>query len=93
MNETGSFPGQPWLWLYTMWYQVPPMNSSSNGDIEVWAIMMALTLLLALVPFIPGLRSIPRRIGIYRLIWRHHYRSLGPDVLSQMPPGRTPSRR
>jgi hypothetical protein len=55
--------------------------------------MMALTLLLALVPFIPGLRSIPRRIGIYRLIWRHHYRSLGPDVLSQMPPGRTPSRR
>jgi hypothetical protein len=93
MNETGNFPGQAWLWLYTMWYQVPPMNSSSNGDIEVWAIMMALTLLLALVPFIPGLRSIPRRIGIYRLIWRHHYRSLGPDVLSQMPPGRTPSRR
>ncbi|MFZ2056007.1 MAG: hypothetical protein WAV54_01170 [Acidimicrobiales bacterium] len=93
MNETGNFPGQAWLWLYTMWYQVPPMNTSHNGDIEVWAIMMALTLLLALVPFIPGLRSIPRRIGIYRLIWRQHYRSLGPDVLSQMPPGRTSSRR
>ena len=46
MNETGNFPGQPWLWLYTFWYQVAPMNSSSNGDVEVWAIMMALTLLL-----------------------------------------------
>ena len=40
MNETGNFPGQAWLWLYTLWYQVPPMNSSSNGDVEVWAIMM-----------------------------------------------------
>ena len=20
MNETGSYPGQPWLWLYQMWY-------------------------------------------------------------------------
>ena len=93
MNETGNFPGQAWLWLYTLWYQVPPMNQSSNGDVEVWAIMMALTVLLALVPFIPGLRSIPRWLGIYRLIWRSHYRSLGPEILSQMPPGRQPLRR
>jgi hypothetical protein len=76
MNETGNYPGQAWLWLYTLWYQVPPMNSSSNGGVEVWAIMMGLTVLLALVPFIPGLRSIPRWTRIYRLIWRRHYRSL-----------------
>jgi hypothetical protein len=76
MNETGSYPGQAWLWLYTMWYQVPPMNQSSNGDIEVWAIMMALTIILALVPFIPGLRSIPRWTRVYRLIWRRHYRAI-----------------
>ena len=31
MNETGNFPGQAWLWLYTLWYQVPPMNTSSSG--------------------------------------------------------------
>ncbi len=43
MNETGNYPGQAWLWLYTLWYQIPPMNSSSNGDLDVWAIMMALT--------------------------------------------------
>ncbi len=60
MNETGSYPGQAWLWLYTLWYQVPPMNSSSNGDLQVFSIMIILTVLLALVPFIPGLRSIPR---------------------------------
>jgi hypothetical protein len=93
MNETGNFPGQAWLWLYTMWYQVPPMNTSSNGDVEVWAIMMALTLLLALLPFIPGLRSIPRWLGVYRLIWRDHYRSLGPDIVLQLPSGGHPPDR
>ncbi len=76
MNETGNYPGQAWLWLYTLWYQVPPMNSSSSGDLQVWAIMMLLTLGLVLLPFIPGLRSIPRWTRIYRLIWRQHYRDL-----------------
>ncbi len=76
MNETGNFPGQAWLWLYTLWYQVPPMNASSSGDLQVWAIMMILTLGLVLLPFIPGLRSIPRWSRVYRLIWRQHYRQL-----------------
>ena len=76
MNETGNYPGQAWLWLYTMWYQVPPMNTSANGDLEVWAIMMVLSLGLILLPFIPILRSIPRWTRVYRLIWRRHYREL-----------------
>jgi hypothetical protein len=75
MNETGNYPGQAWLWLYTFWYQVPPIKTSPNGDLEVWSIMMVLTALLVLLPFIPGLRSIPRLTGVYRLIWRRHYRS------------------
>jgi hypothetical protein len=74
MNETGSWPGQPWLWLYTLWYQVPPMSTSSNGDAEVMAIMTVLSLLLIAVPFIPGLRDIPRKLKIYKLIWRYHYK-------------------
>ncbi len=73
MNETGNYPGQAWLWLYTMWYQVAPMNSSSNGDLEVWVIMMVLSLGLILLPFIPILRSVPRWTKVYRLIWRRHY--------------------
>jgi hypothetical protein len=75
MNETGNYPGQAWLWLYTLWYQVPPMSTSASGDLQVWALMMLLTLLLLLVPFIPGLRSIPRWSRVYRIIWREHYRS------------------
>jgi hypothetical protein len=82
MNETGSFPGQAWLWLYTLWYQVPPMNSSPNADLQVWAIMMGLTVLLVFLPFIPGLRSIPRWSRVYRLIWRVHYQDLKSGALS-----------
>ena len=26
MNETGSYPGQAWLWLYALWYQVEPIQ-------------------------------------------------------------------
>ncbi|HET8989873.1 MAG TPA: hypothetical protein VFN59_02080 [Acidimicrobiales bacterium] len=77
MNETGNYPGQAWLWLYTFWYQVPPFASSANADVQVWGLMMLFSLLLLLVPFIPGLRSIPRWTRVYRLIWRDHYRSQG----------------
>lgn len=75
MNETGSYPGQAWLWLYTMWYQVKPYSTSTNADVEVMATMIVLTLALALVPFIPGLRAIPEKVGIYKLIWKDYYRS------------------
>ena len=81
MNETGSYPGQAWLWLYTLWYQVEPFKSSENADILVMLVMGALSLAFICIPFIPGVRSIPRRIPIYRLIWREHYRS------SAAPPG------
>ncbi len=75
MNETGNYPGQAWLWLYTFWYQVSPFNASGNGDVLVWGVMMVLSAGLLLTPFIPGLRSIPRKTRVYRLIWREHYRS------------------
>ncbi len=73
MNETGSYPGQSWLWLYTFWYQIKPFNTSENADILVVLVMTVLSLAFILVPFIPGVRSIPRWIPVYRLIWREHY--------------------
>ncbi|MHB8507097.1 MAG: hypothetical protein ACYDGR_00410 [Candidatus Dormibacteria bacterium] len=73
MNETGLYPGQTWLWLFTFWYQVPPINTAPNGDLLVMAIMVVLTTLLILVPFLPGVRSIPRVVPIHRLIWRKYY--------------------
>jgi hypothetical protein len=77
MNETGSYPGQSWLWLYTVWYQIEPFKASKNADILVLLVMTVLSLALICIPFIPGVRSIPRRIPLYRLIWREHYRSQG----------------
>ena len=74
MNETGNYPGQPWMWLYTFWYQVPPFATSDNADAQVWGLMMLLTLALLLAPFIPGVRSLPRLIPIHRLVWRDYYR-------------------
>ena len=70
MNETGSYPGQSWLWLYTFWYQVPPFLGSSNADLGVVLTVTVMSLALLLIPFIPGLRDIPYWIPIHRLIWR-----------------------
>ena len=77
MNETGSYPGQVWLWLYTFWYQIAPFNTSDNADALVMAIMGVLSLGLILIPFIPGVRDIPRWVPIYRFIWRDYYREQG----------------
>ncbi len=74
MNETGSYPGQVWLWLYTFWYQIKPFSTSANADVLVMAAMGLLSLAFVLVPFLPGVRDLPRWIPIYKLIWREHYR-------------------
>ena len=82
MNETGQYPGQTWLWLFSFWYQVPPFTSDTgflglngeNADLGIIILMMVLTIALALVPFIPILRDIPRWLPIHRLIWRQYYR-------------------
>jgi hypothetical protein len=70
MNETGSYPGQPWLWLYTLWYQVPGFDNSANVDLIAIYLTGAATLLLLAVPFVPGVRDIPRFIPVHRLIWK-----------------------
>lgn len=75
MNETGSYPGQPWLWLYTLWYQVRPFKNSANVDLMAIYLTGAATLLLLAVPRLPGLRDIPRWIPVHRLIWRNWNRS------------------
>jgi hypothetical protein len=87
MNETGRYPGQAWLWLYTFWYQVKPFSTSDNADALVWGLMALLTLVLVAVPFIPGLRSIPRLVPIHRLIWRQHYRQ---QRVAAAPPSASP---
>jgi Cytochrome b(N-terminal)/b6/petB len=75
MNETGSYPGQPWLWLYTLWYQIPRFGASANVDMIAIFWTGVGTILLLLIPFIPGLRDIPRLIPLHKLVWRRYYRS------------------
>ncbi len=70
MNETGSYPGQPWLWLYDLWYQVPGFRSSTNVDLIAIYMTGVATILLLCVPLVPGLRDIPRYLPIHRLVWR-----------------------
>lgn len=35
MNETGRYPGQAWLWLFQMWYQIPPYNLDQRRPARV----------------------------------------------------------
>lgn len=91
MNETHNYPGQSWLWLYTMWYQVPPFSTTAaaNADALIWLLMAVLTLLLVIFPFIPFVNRLPYRLGVHRLIWREYYRAVrdtrGKEALLQKP--------
>jgi len=76
MNETGSYPGQVWLWLYTFWYQIEPFKSSASGDLDVMLVMGLLSALFVCIPLLPGVRDLPRRLPVYKLIWKEHYRSV-----------------
>jgi hypothetical protein len=83
MNETGNFPGQEWLQPFSFWYQLPIFNSeattgpaatlTANADIYIFAIIAVMMLVLILIPFIPGLRSLPRWIPLHKLVWRDYY--------------------
>jgi hypothetical protein len=74
-HETGRYPGAWWLWPYTFLYQIPPMSTSDNGDLQVGVIMSVLFLFLLFVPFIPPVNRIPRWLGFYKIIWRDWYQS------------------
>ena len=99
MNETGSYPGQAWLWLYTFWYQIKPFSTSGNADALVWGAHDA-----AHPRARPGAvhpRPASSRAGsrVHRLIWRDYYRSrrtaaaaeLTPAAPSPAPPPAMPS--
>jgi hypothetical protein len=92
MNETGSYPGQPWLWLFQMWYHVHGWDTDANVDLIAIYMTGLATLLLLFIPFIPGLRDIPRWIPVHRLIWRDWNKQAmtGPEPGSKPEPGPKP---
>ncbi len=92
MNETGNYPGQAWLWLYTMLYQIPPYTTAWAANTDALAIVTVtiLTLILMFLPWIPGLNRLPRYLKVYRLIWKDFYREQRDNASSQPPvPGPT----
>lgn len=92
MNETHNYPGQSWLWLYTMWYQVPPFSTTAaaNADALVWLLMAVLTLGLVIFPFLPFLNRLPYHLGVHRLIWRAYYRDVRAPPGTAAPTGAHP---
>ncbi|MHB1712402.1 MAG: hypothetical protein ACYCV7_13550 [Acidimicrobiales bacterium] len=74
MNELWSYPGQFWLVLYAAPYHIPAIASSSSGDLWVGTIVIAIGMILQLLlPWIPGLRDIPRLIPFYKVAYRRYY--------------------
>src|SRR5579875_2744360 len=78
--------------LYTLWYQVPGLDSSKNIDLIAIYLTGAATVLLLLVPFLPGLRDIPRWVPIHRLVWRDWNRLGAGEGLSAAEPMATGGR-
>jgi hypothetical protein len=90
MNETGNYPGQAWLWLYTLFYQIPPYTTAWAANIDALAVLSVtiLSLLMLFLPWIPGLNRLPRALKVYRVIWRDYYRERGgpPPAAPVSPP-------
>jgi len=84
VNSSGSFPGQFWLTGFSFWYQVDPFKSSSNGDALAFGALGILTLVVIFLPWIPGLRSVPRLLRLHRLIWWPFYRKQRNDAAPRM---------
>ena len=73
MNEVGNWPGAWWLPLYTVWYQFGPGLNGSNADLFAMIMTGIFAMLFLLIPWIPGVRSIPKLTRVYRLMWSDYY--------------------
>ncbi len=76
MHDELSYPGPWWLTPYTALYQIPPYSTSPAGDMLAAYTMLLFLVLLIALPFIPGLRDLPRRLRLYRVVWRDWYRDV-----------------
>jgi hypothetical protein len=74
INEVGNWPGAWWLFPYSFWYQWGPGVTSGNADIYAMAMTGLVTMAVVFLPWIPGLRSIPKASRVYRLMWGDYYR-------------------
>jgi hypothetical protein len=92
MNGIHTYPGQPWLWWASVWYQIPTFNPAEdatsttslqdNADEWVFLIVGLLAVGIIFFPVIPGLNKIPNWLPVHRLIWRDYYKKYGNSHLT-----------
>jgi hypothetical protein len=74
VNEVGNWPGAWWLFPYSFWYQWGPGATSTSADLYVMLCTGAVSVLFLGLPWIPGLRDIPKVTRVYRIMWGDYYR-------------------
>lgn len=73
VNEVGNWPGAWWLFPYSFWYQWGPGATSQSADLYAMIATAVVSLPFLFLPWIPGLRDIPRVTRVYRLMWGDYY--------------------
>jgi hypothetical protein len=76
INEVGNWPGAWWLVPYSFWYQWGYGASGSAADLYAMIMTGLVTLVVVAVPWIPGLRDIPKLSRVYRVMWADYYRAV-----------------
>lgn len=84
-----GYPGAWWMTIPTWIYQWPAVANSPASDAWALSIGFLFWLVLALMPWIPGLNKLPRYLGVHRLIWREFYRSHANDAVTVATPGQS----
>jgi hypothetical protein len=88
INEVGNWPGAWWLFPYSFWYQWGPGLTSDSADLYAMIMTGLVSIPFILLPFIPGLRDIPKGTRVYRLMWSSYYREVEEVAESDRLPGR-----
>lgn len=70
MVKERGFAVGPWFLIIPAIIHVKLPGGSTGVGFALWNLLFALLLILAL-PLVPGLRDLPRRLKLYRLIYRY----------------------
>lgn len=68
-----GYPGAWWMTIPTWIYQWPFVANSAAPDALALSLGFLVWVWLALTPWIPGWKRVPRYLGVHRLIWQSYY--------------------
>jgi hypothetical protein len=73
-EENAPYPGPWWMTIVTAIYQIPFIANASSGDALALSLGLLIFIALAVGAWVPFINDVPRRLKVYRLIWRDYYR-------------------